>query len=407
MQRACSIFFYDGYVSLAPTVISLSEVLEQQGYSVTIYATYTNTPQPKSLGKDIKIFYFSKKIKLLDSINKPVVGNFLTISRVLKFASQCLKEKNHSEVEQVNIGVDLYGSVAALFRFYVFKQKFLFLSLELENPEAKFKRFSQFFVNILNLAYRKAEAVIIQDEERYKTLIEYCHYQHEKVFYLPNSPLSSPETLNSGGNENFFREKLNLNSEKFPYLILSAGMICESVCSTVLARAFAKVDNGCALIFHGVVREPNEAAYLNSLKQANADNLFLSLDLVLYEQIDRIYQAATIGLAFYDNCDDNFSKIAMASGKLPQYLKHGKPVLVSNLPSLSRLVEQYNIGIVIKDPSDSEEIQSALEKLLSSYETYSQNAQLCFEAEFDFAKKMQPLLGFMDKLCENPASAKN
>ena len=77
---------------------------------------------------------------------------------------------------------------------------------------------------------------------------------------------------------------------------------------------------------------------------------------------------------------------------------HGKPVLVSNLDSLSRLVERYKIGIVIQEPSNSLEIQSAIEIILSNYPFYSENAKRCFEEEFDFTKKVKPILSFMSSL---------
>jgi glycosyltransferase involved in cell wall biosynthesis len=88
----------------------------------------------------------------------------------------------------------------------------------------------------------------------------------------------------------------------------------------------------------------------------------------------------------------------MASGKLTFYLKHGKPVLVSNFLSLSQLVEKYKFGIVINEPSDPQEIKTAIDKIISSYSMYSNNARLCFEQELDFGKKMESILSFIDSL---------
>ncbi len=48
MDKLCSIFFYEGYLSLAPTIINLSKVLDQHGYSVTLFTIYNNAiTQPK------------------------------------------------------------------------------------------------------------------------------------------------------------------------------------------------------------------------------------------------------------------------------------------------------------------------------------------------------------------------
>ncbi len=404
MQRACSIFFYDGYVSLAPTIINLSKSLENCEYLVTIFATESsNIPQPKTIGNRVKILYFPNKInelKHLDQLKKLTV--LIKIVEIIIYCCQYftyLIQNNFPAGKlksNINIAIDLHGLFVALLCFYFFKQKFLFLSLELEEPR-KFRYISKLLRKIAELAYKKSECVIVQDEDRFKTLSEYHQYQHTKVFYLPNSSLNDCPATNTG---NFFREKFDLSKEEFPYIVLQAGMLNDFVCSKSLAHAFASIDGGFALVFHGVdsrqIKE--EDTYIRSLRQLNSNNLFLSLNPLPYDQVDKIYASSTIGLAFYANMGDNLTKIAMASGKLAFYLKHGKPVLVSNLPSLFQLVEKYQFGIIINDASDAQEIKLAIDKIISHYDIYSKNAKCCFAAEFDFQNKMEPIVLFMDDL---------
>jgi len=404
MPKACYMFFYEGYVSLAPTILNLSKLLDKCGYIVTILATQNNEiPQPAKIGNRVKVRYFPKIIKLYLFFEQPRLRILVRILEVFIFCFQSfayLLENNPRRERiktNINIAIDLHGSVVALLWFYFFKHKFIFLSLELEQPR-KFKYISKPFSKIAKLAYKKSAGVIVQDEDRFKTLCEYYQYQHPKVFYLPNSTLN--DWVPDAKAAQFLREKFNLRSAEFPYIVLYAGQLNDVVYSKALAHAFASIDNGCALIFHGVdprglkEKEP----YIQSLRQVNSKNLFLSLNLLPHDQVDKIYASSTIGIAFYANPDDNHTKIAMASGKLAQYLKHGKPVLVSNFTSLSQLVEKYQIGIVINDPSDVQEIKVAIDKILSDYDRYSKNAKYCFEAEFDFAKKMEPILSFMNSL---------
>jgi UDP:flavonoid glycosyltransferase YjiC (YdhE family) len=68
------------------------------------------------------------------------------------------------------------------------------------------------------------------------------------------------------------------------------------------------------------------------------------------------------------------------------------------LESLSQVVEKYKIGVVIKDPLNTLEIEAAIETILNNYAFYSENAKTCFEEEFDFAKKVKPILAFMADL---------
>ena len=409
MQRVCSIIFFDGYVSIAPTITNFSRVLEKCGYLVTIFATqHHHIPQPNRIGVGVKVLYFSKPFKnfflRLKQVNELVVlvGMLELIIYAFQYIFSILKKSYQGENSKnnTNVLVDANGLfIGAFLWFYFFRQNFIFLSLELEETR-KVRIVAKIYKEITKLAYKKSTCVIVQDEDRFKSLSEYYQYQHPKVFYLPNSPLNdwSPDA----NKLNFFREKFSLSKDKFPYIVLQAGQLNDIVCSKSLASAFASIDNGCALIFHGVQADSNqENPYIQSLQQVNSKNLFLSLEPLPLEEVDKIYASSTIGLAFYAKEhaeNENYSKIAKACGKLAQSLKHGKPVLMSNLPSLRQLVEKYQFGILINNPSDSQEIKVAIDKILSSYDTYSNNAKLCFESEFNFEKRMEPIVSFINSL---------
>lgn len=388
-----SIFFYEGNIGVSPTIINLSKILEEHGYLVTIYANRSDDSQPGKIG-NVKIIYFETSKLIQFFLKKEKLENVL---RLFEFSGQVLfkqiqNQRDKSKRKTINIGVDIYGLIVALLCFYLLNQKFLVLSLELYNPPKS-------LIKIVSLAYRKAEGVIIQDEDRLKTLSRFYGYQHPKVFYLPNAPLPFDEQGSTQSTENYFREKFDLSQEQFPYIISQAGMIRDKVFSKSLAEAFTYIDNGCALILHASKRKKEEDPYIKSLRQVNSKNLFLSLEPLPYDQIDKIYTSTTIGLAFYEGeDDDNFSKISMASGKLSHYLKYGKPVLVNDLPSLSGLLKKYQCGLVIKEPSNSQEIKLAIEQIICDYDRYSSNAKACFEAEFDFGKKMEPILSCMADL---------
>lgn len=409
MKKSCSIFFYEGYVGVAPTIINLCKALNDDEYSVIIYATENPFPKIDRIGNQTKIVYFRKAydipivLKILLILKyKFKLNTVMPIFELVFYIIPCLVEqinkiKLNFRQKNVNIGIDTNGSILALIKFYIFKQKFIYLSLELNNPSA-FTNFTK-IINILEkLAYRKSEFVIVQDQDRFDTLCEYNQYQHPNVFYLPNSPTASNTLLTNTKIKNYFRELFDLSEDKFSCIILQAGMIQDAVFSKELAQAFFSIQNSWALVFHERETRAIDDPYIKELQQINSKNLFLSLKPLPYEQIDRIYESATIGLAFYRNLDNNFSQISMASGKISHYLKYGVPLLVNNLASLSKLVSTYEIGIVIKDPLNSLEIQLAIEKILDQYDFFSTNAKICFEKEFDFSKKIKPILSAIQKL---------
>lgn len=408
MSNSYSIFFYEGYVGIAPTIINLTKALNESGSSVTIYATKNPFPKLEKIGDTTTIIYFPKAsdIPLISRIIQVLYYKFnlrslIPVIELLVFIycylSYIVKtQKSKSLINDISIGIDTNGSILALLNSFLFRTKFIYLSLELNNP-LLFKNWAKIISVLEPLAYRKSKCVLVQDKDRFKTLCEYNQYQHPKVFYLPNSASSSDSLVQDTQFPNYFREIFNLSEEEFPHIILQAGWIDEDTFST-LARAFVSIDKGYALIFHERVKREVDDPYIKLLKEINSKNLFLSLNPLPYEQINRIYTSATIGLIFYPNTDKNLSQISMASGKLSYFLKHGKPVLVSTLESLSKLVEKYEFGAIIKDPSNFLEIESSLEMILSNYSFYSENAKTCFAEEFDFAKKVKPILSFMEDL---------
>lgn len=403
MKKLCSIFFYEGYVGVAPTIINLCKTLNDDDYSVMVYATENPFPKLDKIGSQTQIVYFSKahaipiilrillifKYKFKFNTLLPVVDLILFIIPCLIYQINSIKLS--SLRKNVNIGIDTNGAILALVRFYIFREKFIYLSLELNHP-SNFTKFAKIISILEKLAYRKSEFVIVQDKDRFNTLCEYNQYQHPNVFYLPNSPTSSiPLSADTKAN-NYFREIFNLSEEKFSCIILQAGMIQDAVFSKELAQAFVRIQNSWALVFHEREQREIDDSYIKGLQEINSKNLFLSLKPLPYEQIDRVYESATIGIAFYRNLDNNFSQISMASGKISHYLKYGVPILVNNLASLSKLIDTYKVGIVINDPLNSLEIELAIKKILDQYDFYSTNAKTCFQEEFDFSKKVEPIL---------------
>jgi len=403
MTKSCSIFFYEGWLNIAPTVINLASLLVKSGYEVVIYTRATEYLRPTHLDPRIEVVYlrqhieFEKFVELLPKLKLSFLAP--TIMLVL-FALQVLiyRLKHHSvkAARSISIGIDTNGAILALIESYFTKGNLVYLSLELN-----YEKYSFYFYKLRaildRLVYRRSVCVLIQDEDRLKIIGEYAGYEHTQVFYMPNSISSHnpyPQS-NLSENTNFFQEKFSLDESKYPYLILQAGLIDDVVFSSELATAFEAIDKGFALIFHAAKQRDWNEPYMRMLREVNSTNLYLSLDPLPYEQIDRVFRAATIGLAFYRGVDDNFSKIAKASGKLSGYLKYGKPVLMSDLQSLSQLNEKYQFGIIIKDPTSSAEIEQAIDLIVSNYDFYSSNALLCYEREFDFDTQSKSFLEFI------------
>ena len=102
--------------------------------------------------------------------------------------------------------------------------------------------------------------------------------------------------------------------------------------------------------------------------------------------------SSDIGIIFYQENNENDGIIAHASGQLSLFLKCGIPVIVDNKPSLRRLVDTYGCGVVVES---ADEVFQAAQTILSAYDSYSQGALACFDAEHKLDSHFQSIMEFM------------
>jgi hypothetical protein len=396
------IFFYEGYLGIAPTVVNLAKTMAGDGYEVTIYATPTSYPDAGDLGPGIRVEYLSPGVlpriaHWLNRLRLPRLSTTTTAWAVVSFAVRStgheLRAVTGASPRTVYLGVDYPGALAARLTSLLRRGQYAFLSLELRMSASQLRGLHGL---VARLVYRSAACVIVQGNDRLEVLNRQFRWTPRQIFLLPNAPLSSGAP-SSPAPDNFFRNHLRIPASK--RIALQAGMINDTACSKALAAAFAP-QHDWALVFHERLKRSPDEPYLADLRRTNPDNLFLSLDPVPYDQVDHVFASADLGLAFYQPSgpsDENFSRIS-SSGKLPHYLKHGRPVLVSNLPAFAEVVQAYDCGLVVHDPSNAEEVGRALEQLLSRYDILSKNARRCFEERFDFGRSAAPLMQFFRQL---------
>jgi len=409
-SRSCHLFFYEGYIGVAPTVWNLIKALDRVGFSVTIFASRNPYPPPARGGENPGVIYFLKPSDvpvlsfLLRNLYRVGMETAVPAIELAVYAMRCavrlLRRRKRTGDLEISVGIDTNGSVAALLQRILTGRRYAYLSLEL--PSRLGYGFLAWWIPpIARAAFRKAECVIVQDRDRYEILCDTLRYRHPVVFFLPNAPTGSGALSGEAREEgNFLRSRLGLGEKDYPLILLHAGMIHDAVMSKELARTFKSIEGGYALVFHERMKREAGDPYIRELRKINGRNLFLSLDPLPIEEVDRLYASATIGLAFYKDLDSNFSLMSMASGKLGYYLKHGKPVLVNDLPSLSTFVESREIGVVVRDPCDPAQMRRAVESILANYARFSANARKCFLEELDFDRNVIPVTTFLGQVAE-------
>jgi hypothetical protein len=399
-RLTCDLFFFEGYLGVSPTMANLARILDREGYAVTVYGTQSAFPTAPTIGADSTAVLMRGPMHMPGArlawgsfrrLGLSSAAPFVQLVPYLVTSAANASRARPKPTARIAVGVDTNGAITALVHHWLTGTPFAFLSLELRDPKS-FRGLARLINLLERRAYRDATVVIVPDKDRFETLGRFQNYTHPQVVFLPNSPLRDESESATAEKSNLLRARLGIDANEFPVIALQAGMIDSAMYSDELAKAFLDVDSGVAFVLHERIRRDSTEPFMQQLRAINHRNLFLSLDPVPLEDLDQVFRSATIGLAFYRDIDENYSQIAMASGKLGYYLKHGKPVLVSSNASMSNFIDRTGVGIVISDPGNSVEVRDAIRRIVGNYDTYSAKARACYEREFDFGRNVQPLL---------------
>jgi glycosyltransferase involved in cell wall biosynthesis len=114
------------------------------------------------------------------------------------------------------------------------------------------------------------------------------------------------------------------------------------------------------------------------------------------EELPKVTSAATVGTALIENL--SLSYYYALPNKLFEYIMAEVPVLVSNLPQMKEIVENYKVGFVV-NTEDKEEIISTLKKLSADSELQDKFRQNCKKAseELNWEKEVTNLLQVLNK----------
>jgi glycosyltransferase involved in cell wall biosynthesis len=104
------------------------------------------------------------------------------------------------------------------------------------------------------------------------------------------------------------------------------------------------------------------------------------LGQVPFEKLDELTKKATIGVSLEKG--DAMSYHYALPNKLFDYIKNGIPILASELPEITKLIQHYDIGQAIKTIS-SEEIALSIKKLLSDDQLLLHYSDNCKKAHLE------------------------
>ena len=97
------------------------------------------------------------------------------------------------------------------------------------------------------------------------------------------------------------------------------------------------------------------------------------------EDLPKLTPSADVGIALIENISKSY--YYALPNKLFEYIMAEVPVVVSNLPQMKEIVDNFNVGFVV-DPDNKDELIAALKKLTSDevlYKKFKQNCKIASE----------------------------
>lgn len=290
------------------------------------------------------------------------------------------------------IGVDAEGLIMAEAASRRLRGRLIYCSLEILCLTDHYTLGIRLLKAMERRCHRKAELTIIQDSHRQALLESENRIGAFPTVFLPNSPGGPPCASKS----RHLRGRLGIADDR--KTVLHAGTIASWSDCERLARSVENWPREWLLLFQCRQR-PNDPYGRRVLAMADQRRVWVHSEPLPAEDLGPVVSSADVGVALYSPCKGNaivgknVAVMGKASGKIATYLRHGLPVVATELPSLAYL-KSNNAGILVSSPS---QIGAALATIGQDGSLYSRGATACYLAEFDLDQPTKAILQAIEK----------
>lgn len=367
-SRHVAIISNYSYLFVSPSLLNAADLLARAGYEVDVFGYESDKlPAPHFNSKMIHLYLFppNKSSRYIPLILQAQAWRAKFLSGVWQYC------KNYHYEFVIAVDQECLFAATILKRFL--KAPVVYYSLELSTPSilTRWGLRNKLLEIIEAWCNRHVKNTIVQDERRSAWLIEHHKIDRNTLLIVPNSPLGLPVNIR----HDYWHRKYQLTKDK--KVLLQAGLFGYSRFSIELAKVAQEWPADWVLVLHGFDLSND---YLDHLKKyVQTGRVYLSMDLVPFEQLDELYSSADIGLSLYRNVDDNVYH--MASGKVAHYLRCGVPVITANFPNLIETVRDTGSGYCIAEPS---QVYDAARQIFANYQAYCEKARSVYLEKLEY-----------------------
>ena len=387
MDRIGIFLYYPGSLKFHPSIVNSAKMWIKNGYKVDVFNPY-NPDEGIVSDDNFNVFHVCKYK------SNPIMRVISLVIFLMNSYSYMKKRKY-----KLLIGIDAYGLIIAGCLKSIFKVPLIYHSLEILMPtrfnyiSLKKKRLLKKMGYIIHHSiikiferyfHKKSLLTIIQDEKRWSVLkrVNKLNYK-SPVIYVPNSPMKDKLPNEKS---DYLRKKFQISENK--KIVLYAGSLGEWIGIDRILNNMTNWPAEVVFVIHGR-GNPDFIVKLKKIIDKCPVQVILSLDQFIEDEYNLLVKSADIGIVWYHDFEDpNVYYIGAASGKIFYYLKYGLPVITNGWPGLQEIVEKNSAGICVDREID---IGLAIEKILTNYNFYSDNAKQCFKL-YEFSSHYQKVI---------------
>ncbi len=313
-------------------VLKEATTLTQNGLNVTVRCLWDEGLLKKDLSQEFiveRVCYSNRKCK----------SKFRKIITFLKFIPKSIKNIKSFDVVH---GHDLDGLIIAVIAKAISfgKTKIVYDAHEYEAERVGLSSFQKKIFYLIEFIFIKfADEVICVSESIANEYVK--NYKINKPKLILNCPSFNDDT----NTYNYFREKFNLSSDHI--IFLYQGLLGPNRGVNLLIDAFMSVeDKNKVLIFMGYGSLYEKV----SIASSKSDNIFLH-EAVSPEVLLKHTASADVGMVLIENAC--LSYYYCLPNKFFEYSQANLPVIVSNLPELTKITKKYETGLVVEENKKS------------------------------------------------------
>ena len=355
------------WVSISSPVLNTALYLASMGYDVDLFVVQSRKFQMPKLGDERIRVYVLENVLLRSCLFREleIVVRRLIPPRRYRFL----------------VGFDPDGLLRAGFLSMVWRVSYLYHSLEIneyaDNCDGRIRKaVERYFA-------KRAMFILTQDETRAEIVARGNNVPLEKILVLYNTGIGSVLTEK----DDYLRKRLGIPQDRT--IVLATGTLGMEHCIEKIVRSVEKWPDKFVLVLHGWFYDSYYENRVRSYMSCHADKVFISTELIPFEEKYRIFKSADIGLVFYEPFNTNMRYTGASSGKLFDFMRAGVPVIANDLPGMRQLVEGNGVGIVVKGEDD---IGDALSRILEAYRDFREMGFETYE-RYEFSTCYSKILG--------------